>query len=122
MAARKKSTSKQASVKTAVHQTAPSSSKKMLELRAIDAMSLAKIQALVGAFFGIIIGFVYFFILLFTGILSNQMNIAFLGIGALVFAPIAYGVAGFLGGALGAFIYNLAASKVGGILFAFKEQ
>ena len=121
MAVRKKSPARQASVKTVFHHTGKSTSKKMMELKAIDIMSLAKIQALIGAVFGLIIGFVYFFILLFAGILGNEMSIAFLGIGALILAPVGYGVAGFLGGALGALVYNFAATKVGGLLFTFKE-
>jgi hypothetical protein len=38
-----------------------------------------------------------------------------MGLGFAVFAPIFYGVMGFLTGAVGAFLYNLVASWVGGI-------
>ena len=37
------------------------------------------------------------------------------GVGALIFIPVFYGVLGFIAGAIGAVIYNLVASFVGGI-------
>jgi VIT1/CCC1 family predicted Fe2+/Mn2+ transporter len=41
-------------------------------------------------------------------------------IGMVIFAPILYGITGFIAGILGALIYNLAAGVVGGVQFEFK--
>jgi hypothetical protein len=46
----------------------------------------------------------------------------FFGVGAIVVLPILYGVAGFVGGILGAAIYNVIASIVGGIEFEIVQQ
>ena len=40
---------------------------------------------------------------------------ALFGVGAIVLLPLVYGVIGFLGGVIFAFLYNVAASVVGGI-------
>lgn len=37
------------------------------------------------------------------------------GVGAIIILPLFYGTIGFIGGAIGAFIYNLVAGVVGGI-------
>ena len=42
-----------------------------------------------------------------------------IGVGAIVFMPVMYGLMGFLGGALMAFIFNLTAGVFGGIEMTF---
>ena len=41
------------------------------------------------------------------------------GVGAIVLLPLFYGLMGFIGGALGAFFFNLAARAFGGIEMTF---
>ena len=44
------------------------------------------------------------------------------GVGAVIFAPIFYGVMGFIGGLIMAAMYNLIASFTGGIEMQFEED
>ena len=44
-----------------------------------------------------------------------------MGIGMLIFAPIIYGVLGFIFGALSAWIYNMIAKMTGGFIFSVED-
>ncbi|MDF1545421.1 MAG: hypothetical protein P1R58_09995 [bacterium] len=44
------------------------------------------------------------------------------GVGAVIFAPIVYGVMGFIGGLIMGAVYNLVASFTGGIEMIFEED
>ena len=89
-------------------------------VKRVGVLSIAKIEALIMAVFGLIIGVVSG---LFFGLISAVMSTASGGsaaaggfgiLGVIVF-PILYGIMGFCAGALGAVIYNFAAGFMGGI-------
>ena len=90
-------------------------------LRRIDVLSTAKLLGILYAVFGLIGGVVFAVVALlglFAGNPDSPAQTAFgalFGAGALVFFPILYGVMGFIGGALGAWLYNVLAGVVGGI-------
>ena len=97
----------------------------LMTVKRVGVLSFAKIQSLIMAFFGMVLGVIYGLIFMIFGaaILSQGGNS---GIGAgisgvviglvfMVAVPIFYGVIGFIFGALAALIYNLAASSIGGI-------
>jgi len=93
-------------------------------LRRIGVLSAAKVSGILYAGLGLLIGgFFSLFAILGLGAaaLTNDQGGggAFLGlifgIGSIVLFPLFYGVIGFLGGIVGAFLYNLAAGVVGGI-------
>jgi hypothetical protein len=78
---------------------------------------------------GLIIGFFFSLIGVLQGLflqgtdLGGAAAFGFLfGIGAIIFMPIMYGVMGFVGGALGAFIYNLVSGAVGGMELVLREK
>lgn len=88
-------------------------------VKRIGVLSLAKIEAVVLAVFGFIIGLFY---ALFFGAMGAMMpagrgGAAMGGIGllAIIIIPVLYGVFGFIAGAIGAVIYNFAAGFMGGI-------
>lgn len=89
-------------------------------------MSFAKMQGVMGLVIGLIIGVIYGLIiiayaLLGASMLNGNSSLAVggggvvIGIVAMVGIPIMYGIIGFIGGAIGALIYNLFAGMVGGV-------
>lgn len=96
----------------------------MMTIKRVGILSFAKIQALVMAFFGLIIGVIYGLIFMVFGaaLMSGGRDTASLGGGGIavglvimIVMPIFYGVLGFVFGALGGVIYNVAAGFMGGL-------
>jgi len=89
----------------------------MPRIKSVGVLSIAKISGIIYTLIGLL------FIPLaliggLAGVASGQKSGVLGGIGVLaiaVLAPIFYGVLGFVAGAIGAFLYNLAAKWVGGI-------
>lgn len=86
-------------------------------IKRIGVLKLAIFQSAMMAAFGLIAAL---FLLLFGSMLSgvNGQAGSFAmagGLAALIFLPILYGIIGFIAGAIGAFLYNVVASVVGGI-------
>ncbi|ATD68051.1 MULTISPECIES: hypothetical protein [Luteimonas] len=85
-------------------------------IKRIDVFSAAKIIGIIAAGFGLLVGMMVF---LFEGLLGPMTGtgngFAMMG-GLMVIAlPLMYGIAGFIGGAIQALIYNAAAGVIGGI-------
>ena len=97
-----------------------------LRINKMGVLSVAKIQGLIGLVLGLLIGLIYgLFIIAYSllgaGMVGGDAALAVggggivLGIVAIIFFPIFYGIIGFIGGAIGAAIYNVFARVVGGI-------
>jgi hypothetical protein len=90
-----------------------------MKITKIGILSAAKIQGTILGLFGLCAGIIMTIISLIASTLMNSMgnNTAGLGIGIgiAIIIPIIYGAIGFISGAVGAFIYNLAAKWVGGL-------
>ncbi len=98
-----------------------------MTVKRLGIISVAKIQALlmfvVGLFIGVIYGLMFMiFGAAITALAPNSEGQALGGVSTIVIGviimvafPILYGLIGFIGGAIGAATYNLAASVVGGI-------
>ena len=91
---------------------------RMLQIRQIDLLSAAKLLGCLYALLGLIIGGIFSLIALLgaaagggDAVLGGLIG----GVGAIVIFPIIYGAMGFIGGAIGAVLYNLVARIVGGI-------
>ena len=93
-------------------------------IRRIDPVSAAKIQGVLGAAIGLLIGACFSLMALaFGGLASRASDENFgagmfgmlLGAGAIIVLPVLYGIFGFIGGLIWAFLYNLAAKFTGGL-------
>jgi hypothetical protein len=91
-------------------------------IRRISPMSAAKVAGLVYALIGLVIGACFSVFMLTIGSLfadEPRPEGAFFGMlfgaGAIVIAPVFYGVMGFVGGGLTAFVYNMVAGWAGGL-------
>lgn len=97
----------------------------MVELRKLGVLSVAKINAVLSAFMGFIIG-------IFYAVLGAVMDAAgaplvqgispiLVSFGLVLVMPIIYGILGFISGLILAALYNLFASLFGGIEMKFKK-
>jgi hypothetical protein len=86
-------------------------------VKSVGVLSVAKIMGMIYGCMGLIFAP---FLLMFgaIGAFAGQSNIPFAGIFSVVGAivmPLLYGAFGFIGGAIGALLYNLFAKWVGGL-------
>ena len=92
-----------------------------LTITHLGVFSVAKIYGAIMAVFGLIIGVIYgLFVMLFGAAMMSQSRGAggasvFVGLVMMIVIPIMYGVIGFVGGAIAALIYNVAAGIAGGV-------
>ena len=90
-----------------------------MEIKKIDVMSVGKLSGFIYAVVGLLSGLlISLFSFSLGSMLSQSSSNNFLssfGIASIVVFPILYGLMGFVGGVIGAVIYNLAARFVGGI-------
>lgn len=92
-------------------------------LTRIEPMSLAKIYAVIYAVIGLLIGLPAGCFFTMMGSALNQYGdappMAGLGFAVVIIYPIMAAVAGFIGGLIMAFVYNLVADKIGGVELEF---
>jgi hypothetical protein len=104
-----------------------------MTIRRFSVFSVAKIQGLLGFVIGLIIGVIYGLVIMVFGAAMSAMlpqseGQAMSGVGTVVMGllimigfPIFYGIAGFIGGAIGGLVYNMAAGIVGGVRFELES-
>ena len=93
-------------------------------IRRIGVLSAAKIGGILGVVIGLLLGILFFLASSLGSAGMAQLQdaepgaayLAGMGALAIVVMPILYGVFGFIGGAIQAFIYNIAARFVGGLV------
>lgn len=100
-----------------------------MTIRRFGVFSIAKVYGLLMFVFGLIIGVIYgLFFMLFGAAMSamapggnNQLaggvSSVVIGLIMMIAIPVLYGIIGFIFGAIGALIYNVAAGIVGGVQF-----
>jgi len=96
----------------------------MATVKSTSPGSAFKVGLVVYAILGLIVGVFMALFYMMIGSLGSAVGnmgpgarmLGFgFGLGSIIIAPIIYGILGGIGGALGALIYNLAASWVGGL-------
>lgn len=98
-----------------------------MTLRRIGPFSCAKISGLLYAIIGFIVGVFISFFSLLLGSVGNlggeaSMFTGLFGVGSIIFLPIFYGVLGFVGGAVMAWVFNLVVGWVGGLDLEFDSE
>lgn len=88
-----------------------------VEWKSFDVVSVGKIFAAIWAIIGFLYGLVFaLFASMFAGMPGvGGMAVGF-GIAAIIILPIVFAFIGFVAGVIGAFIYNIVAARVGGIV------
>jgi len=91
-------------------------------LKSVGVLSAGKVMGVLGVFGGLIAGgFMALISLLSAAVPPNadagnaQLPAMFVGVGAVIFLPIFYGIFGFISGLLYAWFYNIVAGFVGGL-------
>jgi hypothetical protein len=91
----------------------------MNTIQSFGVLSVAKIMGVINAIFGLVLMPFFLLMGLLGSMIPNQSGPhPFAGVGGVIFAlfaPIFYGVIGFIFGAVSAFLYNLLARWLGGI-------
>lgn len=87
-------------------------------IRKVGVLSVANVSGIIGVFIGFLTGLIF---VIFSLLMSSILPVDFsffsfdFGYSSIIIFPIFYGVFGFIGGAISAFIYNLAAKITKGI-------
>lgn len=89
----------------------------IVELKKIGVLSLAKIQAVIMAIFGLLFGLFIAVIDLILPAANGEDAFAGFGFFIVIIFPVLYTAMGFVFGALTAVLYNLTAKWAGGIEF-----
>lgn len=88
-------------------------------VKSVGVLSVAKIYAAIAASMGLLIGIgIALASLVGAGLAETSEATMFgpiLGMGAVIALPIFYGCMGFIGGVIGAALYNIFAGMVGGV-------
>jgi hypothetical protein len=88
-------------------------------IKRVAPVSCAKISGTLYAAMGLIFGAIFSMVALAGGMVSNASNGtgmgALVGVGAIVFFPVCYGLIGFVGTLIVVGLYNVLADMMGGI-------
>ncbi|MFW6311127.1 MAG: hypothetical protein ACOC1K_02710 [Nanoarchaeota archaeon] len=89
-----------------------------MKIKKINMISLAKIFGVLYGLLGLLMGGLFSIFSIIFQLFSNSTGpkmFGFLGIGSIIAFPIFYGLMGFVSGIIGALLYNIVASWVGGL-------
>ena len=91
-------------------------------VKRIDAMSLARISGVLYAAIGLVVGGIVAIFAMLGSAMGDSSELGmgvmggmFMGVGAVIFMPVFYGLMGFVGGLICALLYNVLARGMGGV-------
>lgn len=88
----------------------------MVVLKKVGVLSIAKIQSILMIVIGFFLGIFYAIIAASVDKTEYATDpLVMLGWWSIILMPIIYGIMGFVIGAIGAWLYNLIAKKIGGV-------
>ena len=99
-----------------------------MRIRKFGVLSVAKVSGILYAALGLIFGLFFSMFGLVMGSMAAEMGEPgavwgmLFGVGAIIIMPIFYGLIGFIGGAITAFLYNVVAGFAGGIEVEFEDD
>ncbi|MEW6412121.1 MAG: hypothetical protein AB1483_06545 [Candidatus Zixiibacteriota bacterium] len=95
-------------------------------LKRIEPFSLAKVSAILYAILGLLVGILFSLAAVVGSAFGGSQDMGLFGeifgVGSIIFLPIFYGVIGFVGSLIVAFLFNLVTSWVGGIGMEFEHE
>jgi uncharacterized membrane protein YagU involved in acid resistance len=94
----------------------------MTVIKSIEIISWAKIHALFGIVFGLIYGILFAIMGAALGAKYSLPGATAFGLLSIIIFPIIFGIMAFICGAILAFLYNIFASKIGGIEIELAEK
>lgn len=94
----------------------------MKSITKIDALSVGKVLGTIYAGIGVVFGLIFSVMSIVAAIAAERgMLSVFFAIGSIVLLPLGYGILGFLGGAVCAWLYNISSRWTGGIKIQVAE-
>ncbi len=94
-----------------------------MKLKRIGVISCGKVSGVLYGGLGFIFGAIFSLIAFMGAAFGSGSNFgafgAFMGIGAIIFLPLFYGLIGFIGGIITAWLYNIVAEWTGGLEVEF---
>ena len=97
----------------------------MAVLKKVGVLSMAKLEAILMAIFGLVYGIFFAAVGTIASYVAGSTAVAGLfagfGILSIVIFPVLFAIFGFISGAIGAFLYNLIAGWIGGIEMEFDK-
>ncbi len=89
----------------------------MQEIKKMGVLSVAKIEAVLCAVAGFIVGIIIALVgTAMMGMMQTPRAFGlYFGVASIIILPIVYGILGFIVGAIVAFLYNIVAGAIGGI-------
>ncbi len=88
-------------------------------LKSVSPLQAGIVLGALYAVLGLIGAFFMLPVMLLGG--SDNLGPIGVGLGIIIALPIAYGIGGFIGGAICAFVYNIIAKMTGGLEFSFED-
>jgi hypothetical protein len=104
-----------------------------MTIRRFNVFSVARMQGFLAFVIGLLIGVIYGFAFMIFGAAISSLapqgdsqtmggvGAIVIGLAIMIAVPILYSIIGFIGGAIGALVYNLAAGVVGGLKFELES-